>query len=430
MNINEPTQSRAFALPFTKAANPHAKFTHEEMKLPWAHYIPDKIRNHFIAMCGEFVGTVLFLYFGLSGAQVANSIPSSAGLTVEQTGSNPQQLQYIALCFGFSLAVNAWVFFRISGGLFNPAVSLGMCLIGALPWVRGCLLVVTQILGGIVAAALVDTMFPGPLNVETTLGGGTSVVRGLFIEMMLTAQLVFTIFMLAAEKHKGTFIAPVGIGLSLFVAELTGKSLASCHDDHELTKIRRLLHWWFSKSSSIVWSRSCQSQLCWLPLDLLARPRPWCHCRRRFLQIYQSTRGKFIDNPHRSKSQSTQLTVTQYETANPGQDSANRAAADRAIAEEQEHERVGTADGRPSSDATLRTNGFSPAMVLGDKPVTTEQYANGTGFQRPAAVARLGSNRFRNDSPAMASADEQFSGLSTVHADERPINLRSNSRIV
>jgi len=28
--------------------------------------------------------------------------------------------------------------------------------------------------------------------------------------------------MLAAEKHKGTFIAPIGIGLSLFIAELTG----------------------------------------------------------------------------------------------------------------------------------------------------------------------------------------------------------------
>lgn len=40
--------------------------------------------------------------------------------------------------------------------------------------------------------------------------------------MFLTAQLVFTIFMLAAEKHKATFIAPVGIGLSLFIAELMG----------------------------------------------------------------------------------------------------------------------------------------------------------------------------------------------------------------
>lgn len=40
--------------------------------------------------------------------------------------------------------------------------------------------------------------------------------------MFLTAGLVFTIFMLAAEKHKATFIAPVGIGLSLFIAELFG----------------------------------------------------------------------------------------------------------------------------------------------------------------------------------------------------------------
>jgi aquaporin related protein len=40
--------------------------------------------------------------------------------------------------------------------------------------------------------------------------------------MFLTAQLVFTIFMLATEKHEGTFIAPIGIGLSLFVAELMG----------------------------------------------------------------------------------------------------------------------------------------------------------------------------------------------------------------
>jgi aquaporin related protein len=85
-----------------------------------------------------------------------------------------------------------------------------MCLIGALPWVRGILLFGTQILGGIVAAALVQCMFPGGLNVRTTLGGGTTVVQGLFIEMFLTSQLVFTIFMLAAEKHKGTFIAPVG----------------------------------------------------------------------------------------------------------------------------------------------------------------------------------------------------------------------------
>jgi hypothetical protein len=99
---------------------------------------------------------------------------------------------------------------------------MGMCLVGALPYFRGLLLVISQILGGITAAAIVSALFPGPLTVRTKLGGGTSIVQGLFIEMFLTALLVFTIFMLAAEKHKGTFIAPIGIGLSLFVAELGG----------------------------------------------------------------------------------------------------------------------------------------------------------------------------------------------------------------
>ena len=77
-----------------------------------------------------------------------------------------------------------------------------MCLVGALSWTRGGLLVLVQILGGIVSAALVSCMFPGPLSVNTTLGAGTTIAQGLFIEMFLTTQLVFAIFMLAAEKHR------------------------------------------------------------------------------------------------------------------------------------------------------------------------------------------------------------------------------------
>lgn len=40
--------------------------------------------------------------------------------------------------------------------------------------------------------------------------------------MFLTAELVLTILFLAAEKTKATFIAPVGVGLAMFVAELAG----------------------------------------------------------------------------------------------------------------------------------------------------------------------------------------------------------------
>ena len=106
--------------------------------------------------------------------------------------------------------------------LFNPAVTLGMALIGAVTWIRAGLVFIAQILGSMAASGVVSALFPGPLNVSTTLGGGSSIAQGLFIEMFLTALLVFTIFMLAAEKHKGTFLAPIGIGLALFVAELSG----------------------------------------------------------------------------------------------------------------------------------------------------------------------------------------------------------------
>ena len=105
--------------------------------------------------------------------------------------------------------------------MFNPAVTLGLVLVGAVPMVRGLMVFPAQILGGVVASMVVKYLFPGPLAVTTNLSL-TSPAQGMFIEMMLTSQLVFTIFMLAVEKHKATFLAPLGIGLSLFTAELAG----------------------------------------------------------------------------------------------------------------------------------------------------------------------------------------------------------------
>jgi aquaporin rerated protein, other eukaryote len=97
-----------------------------------------------------------------------------------------------------------------------------MWLTSAIPAVRAICLVAAQIAGSIAASALVLVQFPTALNVRTTLAGGTSLAQGVFIEFVLTAELVFTILMLAKEKHKATFIAPVGIGLALFIAELVG----------------------------------------------------------------------------------------------------------------------------------------------------------------------------------------------------------------
>lgn len=186
-------------------------------------------RNEFVAAAAEFAGTFMFLFFAFGGTQVANTaaVYSDQATAGQQDGSitqapNTSVLLYIALSFGFSLMVNVWVFFRVSGGLFNPAVTLGLYLIGAVSPIRAGLCFISQILAGICSAGIVSAILPGPLNVATTLGTGTSIAQGVFLEMFLTALLVFTIFMLAAEKHKATYLAPIGIGLALFVAEMVG----------------------------------------------------------------------------------------------------------------------------------------------------------------------------------------------------------------
>ncbi|RDW58543.1 MIP aquaporin [Aspergillus mulundensis] len=189
--------------------------------------VPDTARNNFTAMAGEFVGTFLFLFFAFAGTQIANA-PRSRAPELDQAGGGKvappdfDALLYSSLSFGFSLMVNIWAFFRITGGLFNPAVTLALCLIGGIPAVRGLLLLIAQIGGGLAAAAIVSVLLPGDLNVATRLGGGASVIQGLFIETILTAQLVFVVIMLAVVKHKSTFLAPVAIGMTFFVMEMIG----------------------------------------------------------------------------------------------------------------------------------------------------------------------------------------------------------------
>ncbi|KAF9699080.1 hypothetical protein EKO04_002888 [Ascochyta lentis] len=194
-----------------------------EKRLPGLGWLPNRTRMLLIAFLGELVGTFLFLFFAFAATQTANNLLGNRGMDI-------QTLMYISLAFGFSLAVNVWVFFRISGGLFNPAVTVAMALIGAVPWLKAALLIVAQMCGAMAAAGLVAATFPGPLSVRTRLSAGTSITRGVFIEMFLTTMLVFCIFMLAAEKHRSTFMAPIGVlytGGSLNPARSFGPDVAT-----------------------------------------------------------------------------------------------------------------------------------------------------------------------------------------------------------
>jgi aquaporin related protein len=101
------------------------------------HRIPNRWRNELVAAAAEFSGTFMFLFFAFGGTSVANTAAafSDAATAGQDNNSitqapNTSVLLYISLVFGFSLMVNVWVFFRVSGGLFNPAVSLQFPLRG------------------------------------------------------------------------------------------------------------------------------------------------------------------------------------------------------------------------------------------------------------------------------------------------------------
>lgn len=110
----------------------------------------------------EFIGTTLFLTLAFGGvqasiAEVASADGSAGG------AAGVSRIMYVALCFGFSLLVSAWLFFRVTGGLFNPNVSTALFLTGIIGPVRFVLYCVAQLVGGIAAAALVYALTPGEI---------------------------------------------------------------------------------------------------------------------------------------------------------------------------------------------------------------------------------------------------------------------------
>lgn len=78
------------------------------------------LQKHLVAASGEFCGTFMFLYFSFACQIMLHTQRSETSL--ENGGFSAQMNIHTALVYGFSLLVNVWAFYRISGGLFNPAV--------------------------------------------------------------------------------------------------------------------------------------------------------------------------------------------------------------------------------------------------------------------------------------------------------------------
>jgi len=181
--------------------------------------LKDSLWNDLLAAFAEFLGTFMFLFFGLGGVQASTNSAIENGVGISDS---PAQLLFIGVSMGFSLLIAVWIFFRVSGGNFNPQVSLALLLTGVLKPVRFILYIFAQTLGALAAVGVLSALLPGDLSITPSLSDGTTKTQGVFIEMFLTAGLCLSVLMLAVEKHKASPMAPVGIGLTLMIGHLVG----------------------------------------------------------------------------------------------------------------------------------------------------------------------------------------------------------------
>lgn len=126
----------------------------------------------------------------------------------------------ISFGFGFGVMMGVFMFFRVSGGNLNPAVTLTLVLAQAIHPIRGVVMMIAQMIAGMAAAGAASAMTPGDIAFANALGGGASRSRGVFLEAFGTFILCFTVLMMAVEKSRATFMAPFVIGVSLMLGHL------------------------------------------------------------------------------------------------------------------------------------------------------------------------------------------------------------------
>jgi len=144
----------------------------------------------------ELLGTFLFFAIGLSSVQAVGVLGAAAPLLV-----------VVPLAFGFGLLAAIFAFGHLSGGHFNPAVTVAMVIDGRTTPSDAVGYIVAQVIGAIAAAALVLALW-GQAAVAATItkpGNGFSDIQALVFEAVLTAG--FLLVILSATKHASTHAA-------------------------------------------------------------------------------------------------------------------------------------------------------------------------------------------------------------------------------
>lgn len=180
----------------------------------------------------EFIGTFWLVLGGCGSAVLAAKFGGDA---------NPLGIGFVgvSLAFGLTVLTGAYALGHISGGHFNPAVSVGLWAGGRFPARELPGYIIAQVLGAIAAAALLyfvasgngTTIGQAVVGDPTTAGtfatngfdslspGGYSMPTALFLEVVLTAMFLVIIMGATHGKAPAGF-APIAIGLALTLIHL------------------------------------------------------------------------------------------------------------------------------------------------------------------------------------------------------------------
>ena len=171
------------------------------------------------ASIAEFIATFALVFIG-AGAVVMTGV-SDGGLVA------------VALAHGIVLAVMVSITGHISGGMVNPAVTIGLWVTGKLETNRTVAYIVAEVLGGICGALVLKLVIPSAVF-DAAHGGtplvntasGMGVGKAVLLEAVLTFFLVFSVYGTAVDD-RGPFAKTAGftIGLVLTFDILAGGPL-------------------------------------------------------------------------------------------------------------------------------------------------------------------------------------------------------------
>jgi MIP family channel proteins len=163
-------------------------------------------RRTLAPLVAEAIGTFLFFLVGAGAAAAGGDLVA------------------VALAHGLVLAVLVSSLGAVSGGHFNPAVTVAVLVFGRMDAVKAASYVVAQLIGGLLAGLTLVAIFPGSTVGTPALGEGISPATGTGIEALLTAVLVFAVLGTALDP-RAPKLGGLAIGLAVSADIFMGGTL-------------------------------------------------------------------------------------------------------------------------------------------------------------------------------------------------------------